>query len=99
LSEVRGGIGRVADCQHTGVGVSGQGVDGIKDRLRDPASFVDQNKRVQRMNALERGLIMISRLAPEGNELFPTRPHVPLVIERDATRQVALAMSLADIPP
>ena len=42
---------------------------------------------------------MISRLAAKGDELFSARAHVPLVIERDATRKVALSMSLADIPP
>jgi hypothetical protein len=49
------------------------------------------------MNPLERRLIVISRLAAKGDELFSARPHVLLVIERDAARKVALAMILADV--
>jgi hypothetical protein len=37
---------------------------------------------------------MISRLMAKRDELFP---HVPLVIERDPTRKLALAMSVADV--
>jgi len=51
------------------------------------------------MNSLESRLIMISRLAAKGHELFAAWPHVPLVIERDAARKVPLAVSLADVPP
>ena len=51
------------------------------------------------MNSLERRLIMISRLAAKGDEFLSTRPHVPLIIECDAAGKVALAVSLADVPP
>jgi hypothetical protein len=51
------------------------------------------------MNSLEGRLIVISRLTTEGDELFSARGHVPLIIERDPARKVALAMSLADVPP
>jgi hypothetical protein len=44
-------------------------------------------------------LIVISGLAANGDELFSVRAHVPLIIERDAARKVALSMSLADVPP
>jgi hypothetical protein len=51
------------------------------------------------MDALKRRLIVISWLAANGDELFSARAHVPLIIERDAARKVALSMSLADVPP
>ena len=40
---------------------------------------------------------MISRLIAKRDELFSARPHVPLVIEPDPARKLALAMSLADV--
>src|SRR5215211_7217119 len=51
------------------------------------------------MNPLEGRLIMISRLAAEGDELFSARAHVPLIIECDPAGKVAFAMSLADVSP
>jgi hypothetical protein len=51
------------------------------------------------MNPLERRLIMISRLTTKGDQLFSARPHVPLIIKRDPARDVAFAMSLADVSP
>jgi hypothetical protein len=51
------------------------------------------------MDALKRRLIVISWLAANGDELFSARAHVPLIIERDAARKVALSRSLADVPP
>jgi hypothetical protein len=51
------------------------------------------------MNPLEGRLIMISRLAAEGDELLSARAHVPLVVERDPAGKIALAMSLADVTP
>jgi hypothetical protein len=51
------------------------------------------------MNSLEGRLIMISRLAAEGNEFLSTWPHVPLIVERDPAGKIALAMSLADVAP
>ena len=56
--------------------------------LRDPAFGIE--------SIVE---IMISWLATKGDKLFSARPHIPLVIERDATRKVALAMSLTDVSP
>jgi hypothetical protein len=49
------------------------------------------------MNPLEGRLIVISRLIAKRDALFSARPHVPLVIEPDPARKLALAMSLADV--
>jgi hypothetical protein len=70
--------------------VRGQGIDRIEDRLRNPASLVYQDQWVQRMNPLQRRLIVISRLAAKATSSFSARAHVLLVIERDAARKVAL---------
>jgi hypothetical protein len=51
------------------------------------------------MNSLEGRLIMVRRLAAKGDEFLSALAHVPFVIECDPARKVALAMSLADVPP
>jgi hypothetical protein len=42
--EVRGGIIRVPNCDDTSIDVSGQGINRVEDRLRDPAGLVDDHQ-------------------------------------------------------
>jgi hypothetical protein len=99
LCEVRTGIVRVTDCEHSRIGVGGKRIDCIEDRLRDAARLVDHDERIQCMDALKCRLIMVSGLASKGDQLLAARSHVPLVIECDSAGERSLAMRLTDIPP
>jgi hypothetical protein len=96
LREVRRRIVWVRHCRHSCVHVGRQSVDCIEQRLRDSDRFIQKHEHVLRMNTLESGLIVVSRLATVGDELLT---HIPLGVERDASREIAFPVRLADLSP
>jgi hypothetical protein len=78
------------------VHVRGQGVDGIKDALRDSTRLVDDHEHIAGVDPLEGSLVVVGRLAPVGDQLLAD---VPLGVERDPPWQDAGAVGSADVPP
>jgi len=91
-----GGVVAVPDRDHPRIDVGRQGVDRVEDRLRDAAGFIDDHQDVASVNALERGLVIVGRLAAVSDEFLPD---VPLGVESDSARQLCLAMRHADVAP
>jgi hypothetical protein len=73
-----------------------EGVDRVEDRLREAAGLIDDHEHIAGVNALERGLVIVGRLAAVSNEFLAD---VPLGVERDPPGQLCLPMRRADVPP